>query len=338
MYSTDEIISKADLPRIAENAGAVLRYANHEWRGACPLHRGSNETGFVIYEDGGKQRWTCFSGDCGSGDVIDFVMKLKGCDFLAACEWLGGEKNPDPREVERLTAERLRREREALERQVERAQNTIQELRRAETWVAYHENLLENEHPRELWRERGIPDDMQTWWQLGYARNFTVKSKAGLWTTDTLSIPIFSKGWELTNVRHRLLNPPTPTDKYRPDRPGLVAAPFIGDPEIGFDTERILWVEGEIKAMVTMITLDIPGFQVAGIPGKSNLRMITDSFNGQDIWICLDPDAGEQAVEAARAVGGRIIKIPVKIDDAILAGYLDKTGLRRLIQAARKMK
>lgn len=46
------------------------------YRMACPLHEGNNETAFSIYfiEDG-TWLWTCFTSDCGTGDIIKFHMK-----------------------------------------------------------------------------------------------------------------------------------------------------------------------------------------------------------------------------------------------------------------------
>ncbi len=48
------------------------------------------------------------------------------------------------------------------------------------------------------------------------------------------------------------------------------------------------------------------------------------------------PDADAQAEQAAREVGGKVMTIPMKIDDAILAGCLDRRSLYLRMKAARK--
>lgn len=65
---------------------AVMLSAKGNWRvGRCPFHD-DHSPSFGV-RDG---RWICFSG-CGKGDVIDFVMRLRGLRFDAAvAELLGG--------------------------------------------------------------------------------------------------------------------------------------------------------------------------------------------------------------------------------------------------------
>jgi DNA primase len=52
-----------------------------EWRGACPIHHGKNDS-FAVEPDTG--RWFCHS-TCGrGGDIIELEMALTGADFIAA--------------------------------------------------------------------------------------------------------------------------------------------------------------------------------------------------------------------------------------------------------------
>lgn len=336
MFDINTVLAKNDLLQVAERAGARFHHTGGEYRSCCPLHNGNNPTGFAVYIRDGRQQWTCFSGDCGTGDVIDFVMKQRRCDFVRACEILGGESKPDPEAVRQAATERAERAARDLEQQIEKAQEALAELRRAQAWVSYHETLEENDNARQLWRARGVPDAYQNYWQLGYADTFTVGTKVGKWTTPTLTIPIFGRGWEVLTIRHRLLNPPTPNDKYRPERPGLSAHPFLGDPDRGFDHDRILVVEGEIKGMVTYITLDDPNIQVIGIPGKTWFPHIADQLKGHDVTVCFDPDADQEALGAAKSVGGKVVRIAIKVDDAINAGVIDQKSLMALISGARK--
>ena len=319
-----------DLEEIVVQAGGEI----DNGRCACPLHNGDNPGAFAIYQDAGKQKWVCHSGSCGSGDIIDFVTVWQGLDLAGAVEWLTGEKPINKAEVQKLTEERIERAKEYEQRKREEHIRALGELRRAEAWEVYYRNL-DGFGKRDLWRVRGIPDNWQDIFQLGYCDKFTVGTKGGIHHTPTLTIPIWGPGDQLVNIRHRLLNPPTPGDKYRPERAGLNAEPYICEPFRAYDMERIIVVEGEIKAMVTFITLDMPGIQVIGIPGKSIFKRIVENLKGRDVIIVMDPDAQHEARQMARALGGRVVNLGVKIDDAITAGQLDKAALQRMFRFSR---
>jgi hypothetical protein len=325
----------------AEKAGAHFHRAGHEWRSTCPLHGGNNNDAFAVYEKDGAQHWACYTGPCGTGDVYDFIQRWQDCDLQEAYQMLGGEVQPDPAAIVRAAAEQAHRAETALQEQIERAQRALEELRRARSWLTYHSDLVNSEKARRLWQSRGLANEWQDFWKLGVCRSFTVGTDDGPIQTPSLTIPIHDTAWQVVNVRHRLLNPPKPNDKYRPDRPGLQSAPFIANPTVGYNHDRILVVEGEIKSMVTYESLytgrdeDTP--QVIGIPGKTQFRMIADQLQGHEVYICFDPDAGPQALEAARQVHGKIITLPMKIDDAILAHALDQRGLRMMMKSARKI-
>lgn len=329
---------KVDLVEIAEQAGAHFHQANGEWRSACPLHQGDNSNAFAVFTgEDGKQRFVCFSGGCGTGDVFDFVMEWKGCSFVDAYHWLGGTDNIDPAEITRAAELREQRARQAKEEKEREHAKALADLKTARSWEAYHANLTDKS--RDLWRKRGLHDEFIDWWQLGYCPTFTINYEGARWVTDTLTIPIMDTSGDVVNVRHRLLSPPEPKDKYRPERPGLPTTPFIAYAALGYDTSKILVVEGEIKAAVTFQTIwsDNNSVQVIGIPGKNQFAKIADSLVGRDVYICFDPDAEEQAAMAAKKVGGRYFTMPMKIDDAITAGALDANGIRRLMHSARRV-
>lgn len=336
MSQIDAILAKYDLVELAEKAGSVLHKSGNEMRGNCPLHGGQGINNFSIYNNGGKQKFTCFSGDCGSGDLIDFVMKLHDYDLKTAIKFLGGEIKPDPIEFSRLAIERAERAEQELKLTIEKAQNALADLRGSRAWEKYHQQLEGNEKAMILWEGKGVPREWQDIWKLGYCDSFRVYSETGILTTPTLSIPIFGKGWELLDIRHRLLNTIDPNDKYRPDKAGIPSQPFMTDPDVGIDIDNILVVEGEIKSMVTYITLNSSKWQVLGIPGKQQFYKVADKIKGKRAVICFDPDADIKADEAAKSVNGKVIKIRMKIDDAITAGVLDQKGLRSLIKGAVK--
>ena len=333
---------RSNLIEWAEKAGAKFHRSGHEWRSACPLHGGHENSAFAVYTDeSGEQKWTCYSGPCGCGDIYDFVQRWQDCDLQTAYQMLGGEQQPDPVKVARAAADHARLAETALQAEIERAQRALDELRHAQSWLAYHQTLTTNQAARDLWTGRGIKSDWQDFWKLGYCPDFVVGAEDGLHHTPSLTIPIHDEEWEVVNVRHRLLTPLKPNDKYRPDRPGLQSAPFIANPTTGFGIDPVIVVEGEIKSMVVYRTLwngeEQTTPQVIGIPGKTQFRALTEKLAGHDVYICFDPDAGKEALEAARQIKGKIITFPMKIDDAINAGAIDRDGMKRLLSMGRKV-
>jgi hypothetical protein len=324
------------MKEISESAGSHMELVAGNWTGNCPIHHGDNPTAFVIYGDKDKERWVCYSGDCGHGDIIDLYMAIHKCDFMTAYKELSGELKLDPVEMVRITTERAQAAEKALEDKISKAKKALEELRQAQRWINYHVNLFYNEDARKIWRNKGIPDNWQDIFELGYTDNFSIKTDEGYWNTPTLTIPIFDVGRVPINIRHRLIKPYKPNDKYRPDRPGLAAAPLICDPDNGWDLEHVLVCEGEIKSMVTYFTLDSAKWQVIGLPGKNFTGNLVEKLSGHAVWVCLDPDADEQAKILAKALHGKWIKLPMKIDDAITSGKLKKDGIKKLIREARR--
>ena len=81
----DALLSKVNLEEIAERAGTKLHRNGGDLRGICPLHKGDNATAFSVYADpNGHQRWRCYTQCDASGDVIDFVRRWQGLDFMDA--------------------------------------------------------------------------------------------------------------------------------------------------------------------------------------------------------------------------------------------------------------
>lgn len=339
MYDLEKLRFSNDLLQIAEQAGAEFhKVSANDYRSHCPLHGGDNKSAFTIYLDGGVQKYKCFTRqECGTGDVIDFVQKWLNISFNDACEWLGGEKQLNQADKDRIITNRAIREIQRLEEATNKALQVLEELRQTKTWRKYHETVEQNENYQQLWESEGIPIEWQNYWWLGYCNQFTVMTDIGKWTTPTMTIPVFTgKDWELQNIKHRLLNPYNPKDKYRPEKSGLSTSPFFCEPEIMFDSERILIVEGEKKAMVTYLTLEDSKIQVIGLPGKNQWRSILDSLSGKTIYIMLDPDALSEAVEFSNKVNGRVINIAMKIDDAINEGAINKSGIQKLLAGARR--
>ena len=334
----DDVIASVDLIELATQAGSHIVKSGRGWQGNCPIHRGKNRSGFSIYLKGSKQYWRCWSGECGGGDAIDFIKKINDCDFARAMEILtgGGPLAPDPQ----AAIKRAEQARIELEESIAKAQNALAELKRAQIWIKFHENLETQEGLRQLWRDAGVPDTWQDIWRLGYDPDFAYMCREAdeLQHSPTMTIPIFGPAWEPINVRHRLLKPYNPKDKYRPHYKGLHPAPFICDPDAGYSLDHVLVVEGEKKAMVTYTLLDSPKWQVIGIPAKTAWCDNAERLSGHLVWVCFDPDGLKEARNACNDVDGRIIELPAKIDDIILSGGLNQGQLRNLIKRAQPWK
>lgn len=331
-----ELAKNADLLKVCESAGAQFHKSLGDYRSHCPIHKGEDKNNFSVYiGDDGRYKWKCFSGKCGQGDVIDFVVTWKRVDKKSAIEYLNGGKEITVEEVAQFSKEQAERAQQWKEKKEQEYKDALHELWRARAWERYYNNLLSNNQARRLWNDRGVPDVFQDIWQLGYTDKFSYYTDSIRYFSPSLVIPIFAIGQdEPINIRHRLLNPINPTDKYRPERVGLQSVPFIADPQN--EHERVLVVEGEIKAMVSYIALDNSNLQVYGIPGKTSFLPLMDTLKGREVYILFDPDAAEQAVEAARAVKGKVINLKIKVDDAIIAGYLTGNDLSRLMISARR--
>lgn len=334
MFNVEMILKNADLTDLVRKAGGDL---DNHGRCACPLHGGKDSNAFAVYNDNGKQKWKCFSGECGGGDAISFVEKWQGLDFKSACGFLGGDVASDPQAIQasaKARMEQAQRDRIAAE---EREEARRKELQRAELHLFYHQTM--QDWGRLAWLERGIDESWQAFWSLGACDDKAIMFKGQEYHSQTLTIPIVNQKYEVLNIKHRLITPPKPNDKYRPEREGLGAfPPFFAFPESGFDGNAIWVMEGEIKAMVTATISPDSTWQFIGVPGKSQFVRMVGKLAGKNVIVVPDPGAEAEAVDFAKLVGGRIVRMPEKIDDLINAQGYDADWLRRLEKQTRKIR
>lgn len=296
----------------------VKKRGNGEWSAACPSCRdaGHHGTGlpdrFRIFEDGERSRGWC-----------------RQCDHF---EWLNeGKKGfkPDPAVIERLRQEQIAAE-QSRKKEAERALKLLNDDR---IWERYCEEMPD--HARNWWRSEGIPDWAQTYLQLGYCPEKSVWFDGRQHVTPTYTIPVFDVGWNLVNLRHRLVNPPTSNDKYRPDRAGLPASLYFTNPEEKLH-DHVIAVEGEKKAIVVWVTLeDYDTVSVVGLPGKCPGESILSRLESASrVTILLDPDADPARIAQRLGQRVRIVRLPLKVDDAITRYGLNKANLQQLIRKA----
>lgn len=326
------INSQIDIRQVVESAGAQIKHN----RCRCPIHGGDNPTAFEIFDSG--RAWKCHSrAECNQygNDGIGLLRAMNGWTFRQVADRYATPI--DPQEAARRAAQNAERIERELREKIVQAEKALEELRKARRWIEDHENM--SAAARQEWERRGVPECWQNWFMFGYRENFGYSHDGAYYTSPTLTIPIFNTSdIEPVNVRHRILQPVDPQDKYRPDRAGLEAVPFLGDRSLPIPAaERVIVVEGEIKAAVTFLTLDKVGTQVIGIPGKQIWRKLAPELQGRkDTVILLDPDAKRDAVEMARSIGGaKVAELPEKIDDMIVNYGLSGKWLETVFHNAR---
>lgn len=254
----------------------------------------------------------------------------------------GKDWKPTPEQEQAWLDERKQTEQQRLST----VTHALQLLTKEQAWIGYHNSL--NGEIRQLYEARGIPEYWQDEWQLGYcpAKQIYDFGSKTHYITPTLTIPIFETITHAPlTIRHRLLNPVNPGDKYRPEIKDLPASLFTCNLEMDY-TENVLVIEGEFKAMVVYITLDSVHWQVVGLPGKSpNPELLQKLTQAKRLVICLDPDAtipdksGRTALQRVGDIlpNARAIYLPEKIDDLIIRNAINKTILQRLILGARSI-
>lgn len=290
--------------------------------------------------------------DCGGSPHADgsmpdrFIMLInstatgKAFAFCRRCGlkwWEDKEKGNDltPEQKRAWIMEQEKRAADALREAESQYKRTLSLLSSEKHWLRYHENLTAE--TRKLWRYRGIPDSWQDRWCLGYCNSFSAWVGDTEYLTPSLTIPIQEKD-QVLNIRHRLINPPYPHDKYRPERKGLGTPPFLANADLAYDAERFLVVEGEIKAGVTYIAMDDKNLQVIGVTGTNSWENVVSKIAKKETWVCFDPGAEKHARDFAKAVNGKVFSLPVKIDDAIIAGSLEKKSILGMMRSARAIR
>ena len=139
-------------------------------------------------------------------------------------------------------------------------------------------------------------------------------------------------------IQHRIINPQNPKDKYRPDRTGLHAHPYLALPAMGYDG-GIIWVmEGAKKAMVTWTRSDTD-WQCIGVPGQEMYKHLIERLKpvGKRVIVVPDPNAETKAHILAHEIGGKFLELPQKIDDYLLLTEATKDHLFELSKQARKV-
>jgi len=208
-----------------------------EYAGPCPWCGGDDR--FHVWEEG---NYWCRPGPghCGREGWVD--------------ELAGEKLSEHERRLLALEAQQHRLERQ--QRENERRLTKLEQLQQSRPDLRYYRNLTES--AMEYWFSEGIYTDAIEQFHLGYCDACPTYTQSPSYT-----IPVYSYGGDLVNVRHRLIKP-NGTGKYRPEMGGLGTSLYHAD-ALREPLERIIIAEGEKKSIV----LSQHGFPAVGLMGKS---------------------------------------------------------------------
>lgn len=204
-------INREDIDRLREQADALavigdhvtLKRAGKTWKGLCPFHTEKTPSFNVMP---GEARWYCY-GCSEGGDLIDFLRRIDGLDFVEAVETLARRTGVTLR-YEELSA----RQRKALGEQA----RMLEVNRAAMAW--FQQQLLSERGTvaRQYLKDRGFGKQDAERFELGFApdewdalaRHLT--EDEGFDRQDVLAVRLAkpnSRGGLLDTFRGRLLFP-----------------------------------------------------------------------------------------------------------------------------------
>lgn len=251
------------------------------------------------------------------------------------------DRQPTAEEKEAWRLEQIRIETERKEA----AERALELLNNERIWEYFYSQ--NNDWSYKLLEERGFSRSWIKYLQFGLNPDFTVWSRSGeeweQYHSPALTIPIWSVGGSVNEVKLRVLNPKSSSDRYRAWYKTRATSLYfpIHDMEI---ENRAIVIEGEFKSALVAQTINNLNYTVVGIQSKRPDPSVFKSLSHCEVvYLGLDPDAfekdknGESAVEyCTRELGRnrvRIIEFPCKPDDGIVQNGLDPM---RYVKMARK--
>ncbi len=286
----------------------------HRSLNGCPFcgdgGRGDKSDRFRIFLDGSPRYWCR---QCGEQGFLDTLEKQ-------------GPLTPEEKRLRQIEAEQRRQAQRQAE--MERRLTALEQMHKCKDHIAYHKAL--DERALEYWWTEGMTTETIDKYMLGYCASCPTYCESPSYT-----IPIVNRS-KLENIRHRLIAP-NGTGKYRPHRAGLGLSLFNVD-LLDQANKRILVVEGEKKSLVTAQS----GFPNVGITGKRSFKSEwLDWFaHVGKVYVVLDPDATASARRLAALFGerGRVVEMPVKIDDAVTKYGASSFDIENFLRLARPVK
>ena len=204
----------------------------------------------------------------------------------------------------------------------------INQLTESLVWLNYHQGMQEEN--REWYRNRGIPDEYQETWFLGYISKRSFLHEGSVYNSAAYTIPKVDSSNRVVNIDYRLMEFPEGAGKYRSEM-SLPPAAFITKPQVT-SGEKLFVVEGAFKAMVLHVFMESNGYeaQVIGLPSVGSKLYMNYAPSYRQCFIMLDPDSIVATKRVSEQLGrkARPVFSPVKIDEAINAGMSWKVFLK----------
>ena len=154
---TEEVRSRNNIVDVISECGVALKQVGTNYKALCPFHEEKTPSFSVSAE---KQIFYCFGCQTG-GDVIHFLQKHEGKNFIESIEWLANRAH--------ITLP-------ARDAKDSARQKRINDLSELNTFaVKYYHELLRtgqhSQHAREYLKNRGIITKTTNHFQLGYAKS-----------------------------------------------------------------------------------------------------------------------------------------------------------------------
>ncbi len=284
-------LSEADIKKLPN----FKEKSESEWSSACPSSScDADDDGFLFWPKKGNY-W------CRKCELEGFVLEAT-------------QSKITPKQHSAWRRAQVERKRKQAQVEIEK----LSDVAKMEPVVERYHNQLDGANG--YWSSCGLETETVRNYRLGFCNHCPTYQKSSSYV-----IPIYQNG-KLVAIKHRLVSPPKPGDKYRNHQKGMKAQLFNVDhlhsiDEISFgilNPGEALLVEGEIKA----IYLDQCGFTVVGVPGASIWKDEWCQFfeHLSKVFVVFDPGASEQAAKTALKLSEVISKVylvslPAKPDD-----------------------
>lgn len=285
---------------IAREIGQPIKDRGNRWAWACPLHNGKNPN-FTADSDG----WRCWS-DCGEGgDLISFIQKYHGLNFVEACKYLGAS-DISYKPLPAATKPQWKPEQPPSEVW----QDLIEDLANKAIACLWSDK---GKIARDYLHGRGITDETIERANLGYIPEnkkwYTIEH--GILVPSGITIPSTLNG-ELWQVRVRRVINATKGDKYKSIGDGrLVGSLFWGDyiqPQL-----PIVIVESEMDCLtLVQVQGDFCPVALSSASNTLTKHWLTKMIFAPFILLRTDLDeAGQRCQERILALSDSIKPIPV---------------------------
>lgn len=302
-----------ELHQIGLDAHQFKYSDTRSWRGPCPVCGGHRR--FVIFTDHDFPLWHGYCDECGT--------KIKA--------WEKVRVQYDPQRAAALEAARAREEAERAEYR----KNKLSEFTTAELWAELRDRMTQKDV--DWWEQQGIPEDIQRYLSIGYkADKMYYDAERNEQHSPAYTIPWFGLNFTFKTMQYRLnaLNIP---DRYRFEYglPGGGSCYYMADPSEPIK-DRVIICEGAKKAIVTWFHLAaITDFTVIAASSNNTLAPALEATKdcGQRFLI-LDPGSEKKSFNTARENKNlKAVYLPMKIDDMVLAEYINRDDFDRLLRA-----